>query len=116
MDLSNRINRNCSLRRATNNETGRPLSKPHRGLLRGRKTVFPFNSINPFNLFSLVVACRLLAISAFLLMVAPAPAGTESGFTSIFDGTSLKGWTLVDKKGAGYGVSNGVIYCALNGG
>src|ERR1051326_5632785 len=58
---------------------------------------------------------RFSMISCLLLGVAGA-AGTESGFTSLFDGQTLKGWTLVDKKGAGYGVSNGVIYCALNGG
>ncbi len=40
----------------------------------------------------------------------------EPGFTSLFDGKTLNGWTLVGKRGAGYGVTNGVIYCALGGG
>lgn len=40
----------------------------------------------------------------------------EPGFTSLFDGQSLNGWTLVDQKGEGYGVTNGVIYCARGGG
>lgn len=40
----------------------------------------------------------------------------ESGFQSLFDGHSLAGWKLMDQKGDGYGVTNGVIYCALGGG
>lgn len=40
----------------------------------------------------------------------------EAGFTCLFDGQTLKGWILVGKHGAGYGVTNGVIYCARGGG
>ena len=40
----------------------------------------------------------------------------ETGFESLFDGQTLNGWTLVGKKGDGYGVTNGVIYCAREGG
>ena len=40
----------------------------------------------------------------------------EAGFVSLFDGSSLNGWTLVGKKGDGYGVKGGVIYCARGGG
>src|SRR5690348_10272387 len=48
---------------------------------------------------------------------APSPKPPrESGFQALFDGKSLAGWKLVDQKGDGYGVSNGVIYCALGGG
>jgi hypothetical protein len=43
-------------------------------------------------------------------------AHTEPGFVSLFDGKSLDGWTLHGKSGAGYGVTNGVIYCARGGG
>lgn len=43
-------------------------------------------------------------------------AQVEPGFISLFDGHSLNGWKLVDKKGDGYGVTNGVIYCARGGG
>ena len=43
-------------------------------------------------------------------------AEPESGFVSLFDGKSLDGWTLAAKHGAGYGVTNGVIYCAEGGG
>jgi|ERR1043166_2400798 hypothetical protein len=45
-----------------------------------------------------------------------ASAAPEPGFASLFDGKTLNGWTLIGKKGDGYGVSNGVIYCALQGG
>jgi hypothetical protein len=41
---------------------------------------------------------------------------TEPGFVSLFDGKTLDGWTLHGKSGAGYGVTNGVIYCARGGG
>jgi hypothetical protein len=40
----------------------------------------------------------------------------EEGFVSLFDGRTLDGWTLVGRHGDGYGVTNGVIYCARGGG
>jgi len=40
----------------------------------------------------------------------------ESGFQSLFDGRTLTGWRLVDQRGDGYGVTNGVLYCAVGGG
>jgi len=40
----------------------------------------------------------------------------EFGFRSLFDGKSLAGWQLMNQKGDGYGVTNGVIYCASGGG
>lgn len=40
----------------------------------------------------------------------------ELGFTSLFDGQTLNGWTLVGQHGEGYGVTNSVIYCARGGG
>ena len=40
----------------------------------------------------------------------------EPDFQSLFDGQSLAGWKLVNQKGDGYGVTNGVIYCAKGGG
>ncbi len=45
----------------------------------------------------------------------PAPKA-EAGFTPLFDGKSLAGWTLVGGKGEGYGVKDGVLYCAKGGG
>jgi hypothetical protein len=47
---------------------------------------------------------------------AAAKAHSEAGFTPLFDGKTLDGWTLVDKRGEGYGVRDGVIFCAKGGG
>jgi hypothetical protein len=41
---------------------------------------------------------------------------TDSGFVPLFDGKSLTGWRLVGKTGDGYGVKDGIIYCARGGG
>ena len=43
-------------------------------------------------------------------------ADTETGFAPLFDGKSLQGWTLVNQRGDGYGVKDGVIFCARGGG
>lgn len=74
---------------------------------------------------------RLAALSsavALSLAVAPAlvaqgrgaeqlpPTEAEAGFTSLFDGKSLAGWTLIGGRGEGYGVKDGVLYCAKGGG
>jgi len=40
----------------------------------------------------------------------------NTGFHPLFDGQSLTGWVLVNTNGPGYGVTNGVIYCARGGG
>src|SRR5436190_18634402 len=62
---------------------------------------------------ALIASCSIL----FGLSSLPAlSAEVEKGFVSLFDGQSLNGWKLVDKKGDGYGVTNGVIYCARGGG
>jgi hypothetical protein len=39
-----------------------------------------------------------------------------SNFRPLFDGQSLAGWKLINEKGAGYGVTNGVLYCANGSG
>lgn len=57
----------------------------------------------------------VVALAAALLPLGVG-AQTERGFTSLFDGQTLNGWTLVGKIGDGYGVKNGVIYCAQGGG
>jgi hypothetical protein len=64
------------------------------------------------NHFSKYVAGAVLAASCAVL----AAAETEPGFTSLFDGQTLNGWKLSAKKGEGYGVKDGVIYCAKGGG
>jgi hypothetical protein len=50
------------------------------------------------------------------LVSAAAKAHSEAGFTPLFDGKTLDGWTMVDKHGDGYGVRDGIIYCARGGG
>jgi hypothetical protein len=50
------------------------------------------------------------------LASAAANARDETGFVPLFDGKTLDGWTMVDKKGEGYGVKDGMIYCAKGGG
>jgi 3-keto-disaccharide hydrolase len=57
---------------------------------------------------------RLLLL--FLLVCLAAAAADESGFVSLFDGKTLKGWTLMDREGPGYVVENGLIACPANGG
>jgi len=51
-----------------------------------------------------------------VLLTACVSTRRETGFVSLFDGRSLGGWTLVGKKGDGYGVKGGVIYCSRGGG
>jgi hypothetical protein len=50
------------------------------------------------------------------LASAAAKARGETGFVPLFDGTTLGGWTLVDGHGEGYGVKDGMIFCAKGGG
>jgi hypothetical protein len=45
----------------------------------------------------------------------PAPKA-EAGFTPLFDGKTLDGWQVVNPRGEGYGVKDGVIFCAKGGG
>lgn len=60
-----------------------------------------------------------LAISGalvFTLALQNTLAADDAGFTPIFNGKNLDGWTLINKKGEGYGVSNGILFCARGGG
>jgi hypothetical protein len=50
-----------------------------------------------------------------IVLFAAALAG-EDGFTPLFDGTSLKGWTLVNGKGPGYVPRDGILICPADGG
>ena len=43
-------------------------------------------------------------------------APVEEGFTSLFDGQTLNGWKLIGAHGAGYGATNGILFCAKGGG
>ena len=60
-----------------------------------------------------LIASLLLAPLAITTTVAQQ---AEAGFVSLFDGKTLNGWTLVGKRGEGYGVKDGLIYCAAGGG
>ena len=51
-----------------------------------------------------------------LLLGAPLFIRAEKGFTPVFDGKSLDGWTLVGKKGPGYLVEKGRVVCPADGG
>jgi hypothetical protein len=62
-------------------------------------------------------------LQAFIPMVASlallpqcATSQSDPGFTTLFDGRTLNGWTLIGKQGDGYGVTNGVLFCARGGG
>jgi hypothetical protein len=52
----------------------------------------------------------LLALTSGLL------AAAENGFVSLFDGKSLKGWTLVKGQGPGYVPQDGILVCPADGG
>jgi hypothetical protein len=56
-----------------------------------------------------------LFVSAVLSCLAVAGQTGERGFVQLFDGT-LNGWKLVDGKGPGYVVENGVLVCLADGG
>lgn len=59
------------------------------------------------------VALVCAAIGAFVFTGCEAPKPwVGPSFKPLFDGQTLNGWALVDQKGGGYGVTNGVIYCA----
>src|SRR5262245_12107464 len=59
---------------------------------------------------------KLVLLALFSAATPSWSAQVEEGFTSLFDGGTLNGWKLVDKRGDGYGVKNGAIYCAKGGG
>jgi len=60
-------------------------------------------------------AMRTLCLA---ILAASVGAAAEKGFKPLFDGKTLNGWTLFDKKkdGAGYLVENGMIVSPANGG
>jgi hypothetical protein len=57
------------------------------------------------------VVCLVSIIAAMLSTQALRAADSEEGFTSLFDGKTLNGWIRLDKRGADYFVTNGVIVC-----
>src|SRR5438067_2986384 len=66
------------------------------------------NASRPY-LFSNKINLFLISVVAVLFFAGGAFAKTEAGFTSLFDGKSLEGWTM---SGEGlYLVKNGVLIC-----
>jgi hypothetical protein len=50
------------------------------------------------------------------LAAASHAADDEQGFVSLFDGKTLDGWQMVNKRGPGYVVEDGVLVCPKDGG
>ncbi|MSO23352.1 MAG: DUF1080 domain-containing protein [Acidobacteria bacterium] len=51
-----------------------------------------------------------------LFLVASSLAAAEPSFVPLFDGKTLNGWTLFEKKGPGYLVKDGNLVCSPDGG
>ena len=58
----------------------------------------------------------LLLLTALAAVAPPVPAADEPGFTPLFNGRTLDGWTLVGRSGRGYIVEDGKIVCPADGG
>ncbi len=56
-----------------------------------------------------------IVLTAIALLAAPLLAA-EAGFTPLFNGKSLDGWTLVGKTDAGYIIEDGNLVCPEKGG
>jgi hypothetical protein len=62
--------------------------------------------------------CLLLALAAVAALVPAAPADDPpAGFTPLFNGKDLTGWTFLNAKNKEvWGAENGVLYCSGGGG
>lgn len=58
----------------------------------------------------------LLAFLALALLACAPAAARERGFTKLFDGKTLNGWTVVNGRGPGYIIRDGAIVCPSDGG
>jgi hypothetical protein len=56
----------------------------------------------------------MFAVSLFLCVSGSLAA--QQGFHKLFDGKTLNGWTLVNGKGPGYVVKDGILVCPADGG
>lgn len=56
------------------------------------------------------------SLALLCLLFSAAGAARSQGFTPIFDGKTLNGWTVVGASGPGYIVRNGEIVCPSDGG
>jgi hypothetical protein len=59
---------------------------------------------------------RILMLGLAVSLAAFLFGGDEAGFTKLFDGKTLKGWTLVGRHGPGYIIKDGMIVCPKDGG
>ena len=55
-------------------------------------------------------------LAPFLFLCVAGTMSAEPGFQQLFNGKSLKGWTLVGGKGPGYVVKDGILVCPADGG
>jgi len=55
-------------------------------------------------------------LAPILFLCVAGAMSAEPGFQQLFDGQSLKGWTLVGGKGPGYVVKDGILVCPADGG
>src|SRR5262245_63426508 len=63
------------------------------------------------------ICSKILGLAAaFGVLTGITAFAAEPGFVDLFDGKTLDGWKLVGKHGEGYGVKDGVIFCAHSGG
>ena len=62
------------------------------------------------------VCTTLVYLVVCLFAIAGSAFAAEEGFTPLFDGKTLKGWTLLGKTGEGYLVADGKIVCPRKGG
>ncbi|MBL6765774.1 MAG: DUF1080 domain-containing protein [Verrucomicrobiae bacterium] len=77
-----------------------------------------------FTLPSFLIAATFLSGCATTEITTPrtettylrAPESAEIDFQPLFDGRSFNGWKLLGKKGDGYGIHDGILYCAKGGG
>ena len=53
---------------------------------------------------------------AMFVLFASLAFAAERGFTDLFNGKNLDGWTLVRGQGPGYVVENGILVCPADGG
>ncbi len=63
-----------------------------------------------------VLLCCFSAPATFAQTSKVAAQANEAGFVALFDGQSLKGWTLIKGHGPGYIIKDGTIVCPLDGG
>ena len=59
---------------------------------------------------------RTVVVIAILLLATSGLIAVEPEFVELFDGKTLKGWTLVGGHGSGYLVKDGMIVCPKDGG